>query len=338
MNIFYDKDANIDLIKGKKVAIFGYGSQGHAHARNLNDSGANVVVALREGSKTAARVATEGLEVKGLSEAAEWADFIMLLLPDQSQRSVYENHILPALNSSKTIGFAHGFNIHYNEIKPPADVDVVMIAPKSPGHLVRATFVDGQGTPCLVAVHQNASGSALENAVSYAKAIGGTRAGTIETNFKDETETDLFGEQAVLCGGAAQLVKMGYETLTEAGYPEELAYFECMHELKLIVDLFYEGGLSLMNYSVSDTAEYGGHVSGRHVLPREETKKRMKEVLDRVQNGEFAKAYLADCNNEQKELLAYRAEDEAHGIEKVGKKLRSMMSWLQGKLVKEAVN
>lgn len=337
MNLFYDNDANLNLIKDLNVAVFGYGSQGHAHSKNLKDSGANVVVALRESSNSKERVILDGFEVMDFTSAAKWADFIMLLLPDQVQRSVYETHVEPNLNNGKTLAFAHGFNIHYGEINPPKNIDVVMIAPKSPGHLVRKTFEDGQGTPCLVAIHQNASGKALENALSYSKAIGGTKAGTIETNFKDETETDLFGEQAVLCGGAAQLVKYGYETLTEAGYPEELAYFECMHELKLIVDLFYEGGLSLMNYSVSDTAEYGGHVSGRVVLPPE-TKDRMKEVLKRVQNGEFAKDYLADCNAGQPKLKAYRKSDEEHGIEKVGKKLRSMMHWLQNKLVKEAIN
>ena len=337
MNLFYDNDANLNLIKDLNVAVFGYGSQGHAHSKNLKDSGVNVVVALREGSGSKERVILDGFEVMDFTSAAKWADFIMLLLPDQVQRSVYEEHILPNLTDDKTLAFAHGFNIHYGEINPPKNIDVVMIAPKSPGHLVRKTFEDGQGTPCLVAIHQNPSGKALENTLSYSKAIGGTKAGTIETNFKDETETDLFGEQAVLCGGAAQLVKYGFETLTEAGYPEELAYFECMHELKLIVDLFYEGGLSLMNYSVSDTAEYGGHVSGRAVLPPE-TKDRMKEVLKRVQNGDFAKDYLADCRAGQPKLKAYRKADEEHGIEKVGKKLRSMMHWLQNKLVKEVIN
>mgnify|MGYP000285681569 CR=1 FL=1 len=337
MKLFYDKDANLNLINNLKVAVFGYGSQGHAHSKNLKDSGANVVVALRENSKTAERAVLDGFPVVSFEEGAKWADFIMLLLPDQVQRPVYEEFIEPNLRQGQTLGFAHGFNIHYGEINPPENVDVVMIAPKSPGHLVRKTFEDGQGTPCLVAVHQNASGNALENALSYSKAIGGTRAGTIETNFKDETETDLFGEQAVLCGGAAQLVKYGFETLTEAGYPEELAYFECLHELKLIVDLFYEGGLSLMNYSVSDTAEYGGHVSGRAVLPTE-TKDRMKAVLRRVQDGSFAKEYLADCANGQEKLKAYRQGDAEHGIEKVGKELRSMMPWLQHRLVKENVS
>lgn len=337
MQIYYDQDADLNLIKQRKIAIFGYGSQGHAHAQNLQDSGANVVVALRDGSQNKERVIADGLPCKTLEEASAWADFFMVLVPDQCQRDLYETHLKQLLQPGDILAFAHGFNIHYQEIKPPNFVDVVMIAPKSPGHLVRKTYQEGIGTPCLVAVHQNSSGNALNIAVSYAKAIGGTKAGTIETNFKNETETDLFGEQAVLCGGVSMLIKAGFETLTEAGYPPELAYFECLHEIKLIVDLFYEGGLSLMNYSVSDTAEYGGYTRGPRVLPEKETKERMKKILEEVQNGSFAREYLADCANGQADLLANRNAISQHQIETVGQKLRAMMPWLQKNLVKETI-
>ncbi len=335
MRLYYDQDTDLELIKKRKIAVFGYGSQGHAHALNLRDSGANVVVALRDGSKTKERVVADEIEVKSFEKAAKWADFIMVLLPDQVQKSVYDSYIQQHLQPSDVLAFAHGFNIHFNEIDPPDFVDVIMIAPKSPGHLVRKTYQDGQGTPCLVAVSQNHSSQGLDLALSYSKGIGGTRAGTIETNFKNETETDLFGEQVVLCGGVSELVKNAFETLVEGGYPPELAYFECLHEIKLIVDLFYEGGLSLMNYSVSDTAEYGGYVRGPEVLPASATKERMKEILKKVQDGSFAKEYLADCANNQQKLKQYRNQTSEHQIEQVGQKLRSMMPWLQKKLVKE---
>ena len=319
MRLYYDQDTDLELIKKRKIAVFGYGSQGHAHALNLRDSGANVVVALRDGSKTKERVVADEIEVKSFEKAAKWADFIMVLLPDQVQKSVYDSYIQQHLQPSDVLAF----------------VDVIMIAPKSPGHLVRKTYQDGQGTPCLVAVSQNHSSQGLDLALSYSKGIGGTRAGTIETNFKNETETDLFGEQVVLCGGVSELVKNAFETLVEGGYPPELAYFECLHEIKLIVDLFYEGGLSLMNYSVSDTAEYGGYVRGPEVLPASATKERMKEILKKVQDGSFAKEYLADCANNQQKLKQYRNQTSEHQIEQVGQKLRSMMPWLQKKLVKE---
>lgn len=334
MKLFYDNDADLELLKHSRVAIYGYGSQGHAHAQNLKDSGMNVCVALRDNSKSAERVKADGLKVKSFDEAATWADFHMLLLPDQHQKEIFENHIVAQLKPCSVVAFAHGFNIHYGEIKCPEHVDVVMVAPKSPGHLVRKTYVDGQGTPCLMAVYQDYTGKAARLALSYAKAIGGTRAGVIETTFKNETETDLFGEQAVLCGGVSQLIKYGYETLEEAGYPSELAYFECLHELKLIVDLFYEGGLSLMNYSVSDTAEYGGYTRGPRVLD-ETVKEKMKAVLKEVQDGRFAKEYLKDAKNSQKDLLKMREKENSHSIEKVGRFLRSKMTWLQNKLVKE---
>jgi ketol-acid reductoisomerase len=334
MKLYYDNDANLELLKNSRVAIYGYGSQGHAHAQNLKDSGINVCVALRENSKSAERVKKDGLKVKTFSEAAGWADFHMLLVPDQHQKELFETFILPQLKPCSVLAFAHGFNIHYGEINCPEFIDVVMIAPKSPGHLVRKTFVDGQGTPCLMAVYQDYTEKAAKLALSYAKAIGGTRAGVIETTFKNETETDLFGEQAVLCGGVSQLIKYGFETLEEAGYPAELAYFECLHELKLIVDLFYEGGLSLMNYSVSDTAEYGGYTRGPRILD-ESVKIRMKTVLKEVQDGTFAKEYLADAKNKQDLLLKTRAKETSHSIEKVGAFLRSKMTWLQNKLVKE---
>ena len=334
MKLFYDNDADLELLKNTRVAIYGYGSQGHAHAQNLKDSGVNVCVALRDGSKSFDRVKKDGLVGKTFSEAATWADFHMLLVPDQHQKALFETYILPQLKPCSVVSFAHGFNIHYGEINCPDFVDVVMVAPKSPGHLVRKTYVDGQGTPCLMAVYQDYTKKAANLALSYAKAIGGTKAGVIETTFKNETETDLFGEQAVLCGGVSQLIKYGFETLEEAGYPAELAYFECLHELKLIVDLFYEGGLSLMNYSVSDTAEYGGYTRGPVVLD-ESVKTKMQDVLKQVQDGSFAKEYLADANNKQEKLLNTRKKESQHSIEKVGAFLRSKMTWLQNKLVKE---
>lgn len=336
MKVYYDQDATLDAISSKKLAVIGFGSQGHAHALNLKESGMNVCVGLRQTSASWQKAENAGLVVKTVAEAAKWADVVMILLPDQNQKAVYEAEIAPYMKAGDTLAFAHGFNIHYGQIVPPADVDVIMIAPKSPGHLVRRTYIEGAGTPCLIAVHQNASGKALETALAWAKGIGGTKAGVIETNFKNETETDLFGEQAVLCGGSAELIKAGFETLVEAGYPPELAYFECMHEMKLIVDLYYEGGLSRMNYSVSDTAEYGGMTRGRRLITAE-TKKEMKKILSEIQTGQFAKEWLDEYNSGQPLMNKLRAETKEHQIEKTGSKLREMMSWLFKKNKKEEV-
>ncbi|BBM68923.1 ketol-acid reductoisomerase [Rhodothermus marinus] len=332
MNVIYDAD--LSLIQSKKVAVIGFGSQGHAHALNLRDSGVDVVVGLRPGSSSAAQASAQGLTVRSIAEAADWADVIMILIPDQHQKRVYEADIAPHLKAGKALAFAHGFNIHYGQIKPPADVDVFMVAPKSPGHLVRRTFQEGNGVPCLVAVAQNATGQARELALSYAAAIGGTRAGVIETTFKDETETDLFGEQAVLCGGSAELIKAGFETLVEAGYPPELAYFECLHELKLIVDLYYEGGISYMYYSVSDTAEYGGYTRGPRVIGPQ-VKEEMKKILQEIQSGQFAREWIAEYESGEKKLRETRAKTRQHPIEVIGRKLRQMMSWLKAKEVPE---
>ncbi|OGU82173.1 MAG: ketol-acid reductoisomerase, partial [Stygiobacter sp. RIFOXYA12_FULL_38_9] len=282
MKVYYDADANLDLLKNKKIAVLGFGSQGHAHALNLKESGMNVSVGLRSDSASVEKAKAGGLEVKSVADAVKSSDVIMILLPDQTQKSVYDSEIAPNLKSGDTLAFGHGFNIHYKQIVPPADVNVMMIAPKGPGHLVRRTYEQGSGVPCLIAVEQDPSGNTKDLALAWAKGIGGARSGVIETNFKNETETDLFGEQAVLCGGSAELIKAGFETLVEAGYPPELAYFECMHEMKLIVDLYYEGGLSRMNYSVSDTAEYGGMTRGPRVITSE-TKKEMKKILEEVQ-------------------------------------------------------
>jgi ketol-acid reductoisomerase len=327
MKVYYEADANLELLKSKKIAVLGYGSQGHAHALNLTESGVKVVVGLRQDSASWKKAEEAGLEVKTVAEASAWADVIMILLPDQNQKAVYDAEIAPYLKSGDTLAFGHGFNIHYKQIVPPADVNVMMIAPKSPGHLVRRTYQQGSGVPCLVAVAQDPSGNTLALALAWAKGIGGAKAGVIETNFKDETETDLFGEQAVLCGGSAELIKAGFETLVEAGYPPELAYFECMHEMKLIVDLYYEGGLSRMNYSVSDTAEYGGMSRGPRLITAE-TKKEMKKILQEVQDGRFAKEWLDEYNNGQPNMSKMRTENKEHPIEVVGSKLRSMMSWL----------
>lgn len=328
MKVYYDQDANLDLLKGKKIAVMGYGSQGHAHALNLKDSGMDVAIGLRKSSSRWKEAEEAGLKVFTVDEAANWADIIMILLPDQNQKEVYESQIKPHLTEGKTLAFAHGFNIHYKQIVPPENVDVIMIAPKGPGHLVRRTFQEGSGTPCLIAIHQDFSGQARDKALAWAKGIGGARAGVIETTFKDETETDLFGEQAVLCGGSAELIKAGFETLVEAGYPAELAYFECMHELKLIVDLYYEGGLTRMNYSVSDTAEYGGMTRGSRVI-NSDTKKVMKEILNEIQTGKFAEEWIEENKKGQPTLNKLRKENQEHPIEKVGAKLRSMMSWLK---------
>lgn len=330
MKVYYDKDASLDVLKDKKLAVLGYGSQGHAHALNLKDSGMNVRVGLRKDSASWPKAESAGLTVMETAEAAEWADVIMILLPDQTQKKVYEQDIAPHLKKGDTLAFAHGFNIHYKQIAPPEYVNVIMIAPKSPGHMVRRTFEQGVGTPCLFAVEQDYTGNAKEIALAWAKGIGGTRAGVIETNFKNETETDLFGEQAVLCGGSEELIKTGFEVLTEAGYPPELAYFEVMHELKLIVDLYYEGGLTLMNYSVSDTAEYGGMTRGKRVITKE-TKENMRSILKEIQDGSFAKEWIEENEKGQPTLKKLREEYLNHPIEKVGAQLRKMMPWLKEK-------
>ena len=324
MDAYYDADPA--LIRDQKVAVIGYGSQGHAHALNLHDSGVDVLVGLRPGSSSRAAAESAGLEVASVPEAAAWGDVVMLLIPDQYQKDVYAEQIADHLQPGNTLAFGHGFNIHYGMIEPPEDVDVFMIAPKSPGHIVRRMYKDEKGVPCLVAVHQDATGEAFDRALSYADAIGGTRAGVIETTFKDETETDLFGEQAVLCGGAQSLIQAGFETLVEAGYPPELAYFECLHELKLIVDLMYDGGLEYMNYSVSDTAEYGNHTRGGRVIG-ENAKAEMKKILAEVQSGEFADEWMEECESGGDTLEKERAKLSEHPIEQIGKKLRKMMSW-----------
>ena len=327
MNAYYEQDADLGYLQGKNIAILGYGSQGHAHALNLKESGMNVCVGLRPDSSSCDRAREAGLQVNTVAEAVKWADIVMVLLPDQYQKAIYESEIAPNLQPGNTLAFAHGFNIHYKQIVPDASLNVIMIAPKSPGHLVRRTYTQGNGVPCLIAVHQDATGEARQQALAWAKGIGGTKAGVIETSFKNETETDLFGEQAVLCGGSAELIKAGFETLVEAGYPEELAYFECMHELKLIVDLYYEGGLSRMNFSVSDTAEYGGMTRGPRVITPA-VKTEMKKILEEVQDGRFAKEFIDECNGGYHNLNRLRAENSGHAIEKVGAKLRDMMSWL----------
>lgn len=327
MNVYYDNDVSTDELKSKKLAVLGFGSQGHAHALNLKESGMNVCVGLRKESPNWKKAEDAGLAVKTVDEAAEWGDVIMVLLPDQNQKQVHDEHIASHLKEGNTLAFGHGFNIHYKQIVPPKNVDVIMIAPKSPGHLVRRVYQDGKGVPCLIAVAQDYSGKAKETALAWAKGIGGTKAGVIETNFKDETETDLFGEQAVLCGGTAELLKAGFDTLVEAGYPPELAYFECMHEMKLIVDLYYEGGLSRMNYSVSDTAEYGGMTRGPRVITGE-TRKEMRKILEEVQSGQFAREWLAEYNAGQPEMEKLRKENREHKVEKTGAELRKMMSWI----------
>jgi len=336
MKVYYDSDASLDVLKDKKIAVLGFGSQGHAHSLNLKESGMNVCVGLRKTSASWDKAKNAGLEVKEVDEAVKWANVIMVLLPDQNQKEVYDKSIAPYLNEGDTLVFAHGFNIHYKQINPPANVNVMMVAPKSPGHLVRRTYLENTGVPCLIAVHQDYSGNTKEMALAWAKGIGGTKAGVIETIFKNETETDLFGEQVVLCGGSAELVKNGFEVLTEAGYPPELAYFECMHELKLIVDLYYEGGLTRMNYSVSDTAEYGGMTRGKRVIPAS-AKTEMKKILTEIQDGSFAKEWLEEYASGQKNMNQLRQENREHPLEKVGAKLREMMSWLKKKNPKEEV-
>jgi len=332
--IYYDKDADLNLIKDKKIAIIGFGSQGHAHALNLKDSGLNVIVGLREGSKSWKKAEEQGLTVKTIEEAAKEADIIMILIPDEHQPEVYKKYIEKHLTEGKMLMFAHGFNIHYHQIIPPKNVDVTMIAPKSPGHIVRREYVEGRGVPALVAVYQDYTGKAKEIALAYAKGIGVTRAGVIETTFKEETETDLFGEQAVLCGGVTALIKAGFETLVEAGYQPEIAYFECLNELKLIVDLIYEGGLSFMRYSVSNTAEYGDYISQEKIVTRE-VRENMKQMLKDIQTGKFAKDWILENQAGRPFFYTMRKKESEHLIEKVGKELRKMMPWLKERNVDE---
>jgi len=328
MKVYYENETSLDSLKGKKIAILGYGSQGHAHALNLKESGMDVIIAEVKGGEAWQKASEAGFKVMEAAEAVKEATVIMILLPDQIQKKVYDEAIAPNLKEGDTLVFAHGFNIHYKQVIPPNNVNVMMIAPKGPGHLVRRTFSEGSGVPCLIAVYQDPSGETKNLALAWAKGIGGTKAGVIETTFKDETETDLFGEQAVLCGGSAELIKAGFDTLVEGGYPPELAYFECMHELKLIVDLYYEGGLSRMNYSVSDTAEYGGMSRGKKVIT-DETRKKMKEILKDVQDGSFAKEWIEEHAAGQPNMNQLREENKNHPIEKVGVKLREMMSWVK---------
>lgn len=338
MKIFYDKDADLSIIKGKKVAIIGYGSQGHAHANNLKESGVDVVVGLREGSASAAKAAAAGLSVMEVADAVKAADMVMILAPDEHQAALYATKVEPNIKTGATLAFAHGFNIHFGSVEPRADLDVVMIAPKGPGHLVRSTYTQGGGVPCLIAVAQDASGSAQANALSYASAIGGGRAGVIETTFREETETDLFGEQAVLCGGATALVQAGFETLVEAGYAPEMAYFECLHELKLIVDLMYEGGIANMRYSISNTAEYGDLTRGPRIIT-EETKAEMGRILKEIQNGEFAREFILENRAGAPTLKAKRRIGREHRIEEVGEQLRGMMPWIKAnKIVDKSKN
>ncbi len=338
MKVYYDKDADQALVKGKKIAIIGYGSQGHAHANNLKDSGASVTVALREGSGSWEKAEQAGLNVKSIADAVKDADVVMILAPDEKQAAMYKEHVEPNLKKGTALMFAHGFNIHFGFIEPRADLDVLMVAPKGPGHLVRSTFEGGGGVPCLIAVHQDPSGTAKDLALSYASAIGGGRAGIIETTFREETETDLFGEQAVLCGGATSLVQAGFETLVEAGYAPEMAYFECLHELKLIVDLMYEGGIANMRYSISNTAEYGDLTRGPRVVT-EQTKAEMKKILGEIQSGAFAKEWMAEANAGGKNLPELRAKAVEHQIEAVGTKLRDMMPWIKAnRIVDKAKN
>jgi len=327
--MYYDSDCNLGILKDKKVAVIGYGSQGHAHAQNLNESGIDVVVGLRPDSKRREQVIKDGLKVMDTDEAAKIADLIMILTPDEVQASIYNESIKPYLKEGKVLMFAHGFNIHFRQIIPPEYVDVVMVAPKGPGHTVRSQYKEGKGVPALVAVHQDASGKAKEYALAYAAGIGAGRAGIIETTFKEETETDLFGEQAVLCGGVTELMKAGFETMVNAGYQPEIAYFECVHEMKLIVDLIYQGGFGYMRYSISDTAEFGDYVTGKRIIT-EETRKEMKKILEEIQSGEFASKWIAENKaGGRARFLASRRKEAEHELEVVGAKLRKMMSWLQ---------
>ncbi|MGZ4541607.1 MAG: ketol-acid reductoisomerase [Mycobacteriaceae bacterium] len=335
VEIFYDDDADLSIIQGRKVAVIGYGSQGHAHALSLRDSGVDVRVGLKEGSKSRAKAEDEGLRVLTPSEAAAEADLIMVLAPDTAQAKIYAEDLAPNLDAGDALFFGHGLNIHFKLIEPAANITVAMVAPKGPGHLVRRQFVDGKGVPCLVAVDQDPTGNGLALALSYAKAIGGTRAGTIGTTFREETETDLFGEQAVLCGGTEELVKTGFDVMVEAGYAPEMAYFEVLHELKLIVDLMYEGGIARMNYSVSDTAEFGGYLSGPRVIDAG-TKERMKDILADIQSGEFTRRLVANVENGNTELEALRKANAEHPVEVTGKKLRELMSWVDRPITETA--
>ncbi len=326
--MYYDEDANLDLLAGKTIAIIGYGSQGHAHALNLKDSGLNVIVGLYPGSKSVSKAEAAGLTVKNVADAVNAADFIMILLPDEVQKTIYKNEIEPNLEEGNVLAFAHGFNIHFGQVVPPANVDVVMVAPKGPGHLVRRTYENGEGVPALFAVYQDATGQARDRAMAYAKGIGGTRAGVLETTFREETETDLFGEQAVLCGGLSALIKAGFETLVEAGYQPELAYFECLHEVKLIVDLVVEGGLAKMRDSISNTAEYGDYTRGPRVVT-EQTKAEMQKILSEIQSGQFAREFVLENQSGKPGFTALRRKEAEHKIEEVGKDLRAMFSWLK---------
>jgi len=338
MNIYYDKDADLSIVLGKKIAIVGYGSQGHAHANNLKDSGADVTVGLRPGSSSHAKATAAGIEAVAIDEAVAGADVVMLLAPDEHQAALYRDVVEANIKEGAALGFAHGFNIHYEQIQPRADLDVLMIAPKGPGHLVRSTYVSGGGTPCLIAIAQDASGQAKDIALSYASGIGGGRAGVIETSFREETESDLFGEQVVLCGGLTALIQAGYETLVEAGYAPEMAYFECLHEVKLIVDLIYEGGIANMRYSVSNTAEYGDFTRGPRIIT-DETRAEMRRILAEIQNGDFAKEFILENQSGAPTMKALRRISREHSVEIVGKRLRDMMPWIrENKLVDESKN
>ncbi len=338
MKVYYDKDCDLSIIKGKKVAIIGYGSQGHAHACNLKDSGVDVTVGLRVGSSSIVKAEAHGLKVTDVASAVKAADIVMVLTPDEFQGQLYKEELEPNMKQGATLAFAHGFSIHYNQVTPRADLDVIMIAPKAPGHTVRSEFVKGGGVPDLIAIYQDASGNAKNVALSYASGVGGGRTGIIETTFKDETETDLFGEQAVLCGGTVELVKAGFEVLVEAGYAPEMAYFECLHELKLIVDLMFEGGIANMNYSISNNAEYGEYVTGPEII-NDESRAAMRNALKRIQNGEYAKMFITEGATNYPSMTAYRRNNAAHGIEIVGEKLRSMMPWITAnKIVDKSKN
>jgi len=338
LNVYYDKDCDLSLIQSKKVAIIGYGSQGHAHACNLKDSGVDVTVGLRSGSSSIAKAEAAGLKVSGVVEAVQAADVVMILAPDEFHAQLYQEDIEPNLKEGATLAFAHGFSIHYNQVVPRKDLDVIMIAPKAPGHTVRSEFAKGRGIPDLIAIYQDASGQAKSLALSYASGVGGGRTGIIETTFKDETETDLFGEQAVLCGGCVELVKAGFETLVDAGYAPEMAYFECLHELKLIVDLMYEGGIANMNYSISNNAEYGEYVTGPEVI-NDQSRLAMRQALKNIQNGEYAKQFIAEGQLNYPSMTAQRRNNAAHAIEKVGLELRKMMPWIaEEKIVDQSKN
>jgi ketol-acid reductoisomerase len=326
--LYYDLDANWDMIATKKIAVIGYGSQGHAHALNLKESGLDVTVGLYKGSKSWLKAESDGLKVAAVADAVRDADITMILIPDEKQGQVYRDHVAPNLKSGAALAFAHGFNIHFNQVVPPENVDVFMVAPKGPGHLVRRMYSEGKGVPCLLAVHQDFTGNAREIGLAYARGIGGTRAGVLATTFKEETETDLFGEQAVLCGGVTELIKAGFETLVDAGYQPESAYFECMHEMKLIVDLMYEGGIGMMRYSISDTAEFGDYMTGKRIIT-DATRAEMKKILAEIQSGEFAKKWIIENQANRPVFNAMRKQEAEHQIEKVGKDLRAMMPWLK---------